>query len=343
MPPTIRPGTGGAECYGSVAILHSQDLLAERVFVDLVLTKHLKKAEIWLYRKWLFDLLRDRVDISLSTLLDHELAVCSQTSTEYLRNYYSWSHRISLVPLFDNHRLQNELTWSLKFSRSHLADRCCLHYREQLWLAATLLSARSDPSSARIDADERTLTSLGDRLQRGQLFDLRCSPALSESLFEAFEQTTQLCELYAGHEGLWYHRRFLLALLCSVALSGSSGDGKHSSAGATPSSSLTPAALLAEEVDRCVAALDDQRLVNIRLPAQHEFASDHLLWLLRWTAASRVSACDRSNSEPDETAAGHRASKELGATRLLDSSHRENLEHTLKVYLQCAGVVRSRR
>jgi Protein prenyltransferase alpha subunit repeat len=105
-----------------------------------------------------------------------------------------------------------------------------VHYREQLWLSLLFrtqdqgLHSKLPHSPVRrpqcggvrsSTGSSSDLLSLGDQLREGALCGVFCSAEVHTRLCAALVCTQQLCELYPGHQSVWYHRRFLLAAVCS--------------------------------------------------------------------------------------------------------------------------------
>eukprot|EP01116_Phalansterium_solitarium_P005612 TRINITY_DN1740_c0_g1_i1.p1 TRINITY_DN1740_c0_g1~~TRINITY_DN1740_c0_g1_i1.p1 ORF type:complete len:488 (+),score=155.33 TRINITY_DN1740_c0_g1_i1:2057-3520(+) len=169
-----------------------QPLADELRFVRLVLSKHPKSSDCWSHRRWLLDQALRLGSPPMSSLFCGEAAVCGRVAELYARNYACWTHRMRLLPHASSDQLAAELASSEHWLRTHLGDHCAAHYRQRLLDRCTQLAAGG--SSGPFDAASVS------RLWRRESHLIK-----------------RLILLYAGHETLWCHLRYVTLASVRVA------------------------------------------------------------------------------------------------------------------------------
>lgn len=100
-----------------------------------------------------------------------ECDVCAQYAETYKRNYYAWTHRVSLVAVMSVEVRRSELRAVSIWMRTHVSDASALHYRTQLVIG----------------------------MQEGDY-----------SVEEESREVSELIGFYEGHEALFCYLRFLI-------------------------------------------------------------------------------------------------------------------------------------
>ena len=105
----------------------------ELKFSKLVLLKHPKRSEVFIYRRWILKEFLKKHPEDCKALIQQECVLCEGAAERYSCNYYAWSHRSTALQMFSFHKscefLQAELLRTEKFSENHVSDVSGFSYR----------------------------------------------------------------------------------------------------------------------------------------------------------------------------------------------------------------------
>ncbi|XP_066157843.1 protein prenyltransferase alpha subunit repeat-containing protein 1 [Euwallacea fornicatus] len=207
----------------------------ELSFSKLVLTKKPKSNEAFSYRRWLITLSINKYRtglgfLSLHSLLDSELALCTQTASSSPNNYHSWTHREWIFSLFLPHFpsiVITELEFSEQWINGHVSEHSGYHYRQ------VVIHSYRHHKNLRMPVDcfYRVSTKLNLSDQWGNfeellVFLLGPSAKIKEYnyyvsyiLLLLYELQDVICYIdkeYIEHESLWLHRRSIIYKLLEI-------------------------------------------------------------------------------------------------------------------------------
>ncbi|XP_063245081.1 protein prenyltransferase alpha subunit repeat-containing protein 1 [Bacillus rossius redtenbacheri] len=244
---------------------------AELHFTAVLLSRKPKCSEVFAHRRWLLGRLL-QVGTAAGDVLGEELRVSQYAADRYPNNYYAWSHRMwcinQLAPSTAEPLkvLWEEWAASKHWVLRHVSDHSGLQYRQFLLKKLSAYLAGTESSAA---PGFLRLPSHG--LERSD----ECWGSFPDLLASEVEWNTELILRFSGHEALWCHRRFLLALLCSHGGRTAPPDC-HVGSDGTP---LEKDLKLGEPLAAC-----EQALVSKCLPAdvnQYRLSGQHCKWLAR--------------------------------------------------------------
>ncbi|KAJ3408756.1 Protein prenyltransferase alpha subunit repeat-containing protein 1 [Chytridiales sp. JEL 0842] len=170
--------------------------------MDLILTKHPKRAGAWSHRYWLLVRLVEDVtqnsDDSLNGIMDkrlrHELSICTMASEKHRMNYHSWTYRGRLRDMLSKEIIHEELDAARKWIRSHVSDHC--GYMYHISLMNHLISRLGD------DTNTKDVDASSDRKEWRSSLNEYIQLLQSEVTF-----SFNVIADYPGHESAWCHLR----------------------------------------------------------------------------------------------------------------------------------------
>lgn len=107
--------------------LHNASKWTDELYlIDLILSKHPKRAALWAHRAWLVfslgNLTQDRIQ--------HEWRICDKACDRHRMNYNAWTYRCKLLAAVDNvELLMGELKRVAIWIRAHVSDHSAYAYR----------------------------------------------------------------------------------------------------------------------------------------------------------------------------------------------------------------------
>ncbi len=158
---------------------HTLSEIDELHFLDLVFTKHTKKACAWAHRRWCLARLPE------SQAKDHRRVMCELTLTariaeRFPKNYYAWTHRWWVVDRMPGEGvLREQVAFAQEWGGRHVWDMSAVNFLHHV---LARLVRRHSPSDV------------------GTVVE------------EVLGSNARQLDSYPGHEALWYQRRGLLVL-----------------------------------------------------------------------------------------------------------------------------------
>lgn len=185
---------------------------SELAFVDLVFSKHTKKACAWAHRRWCLARLwagdRDG-DGDDEAVIDaqeaHELDVTASIAERYPKNYYAWTHRWWAVETGAARRrrrrlrrrggaepwLEAQVAFGAAWVERHAWDMSAVSFLHQ---ALAAWAKETEDEEQEDEKEGHTVV------------------AVTARLCEMLDAGSRKLDQCPGHESLWYQRRGLLAL-----------------------------------------------------------------------------------------------------------------------------------
>lgn len=161
----------------------------ELVFLDLVFTKHTKKACAWAHRRWCLARLPESKAMDHRRVM-HELALTARIAELFPKNYYAWTHRWWVVDRVPGEGvLREQVAFAQEWGGRHVWDMSAVNFLHHV--LARLVRQHSP-------------------LDAGTVLE------------EVLGSNARQLDSYPGHEALWYQRRGLLVLWLE-ATAGASG------------------------------------------------------------------------------------------------------------------------
>ena len=164
-----------------LANVKSLKILREEIrFLDALTSVHPKKEGLWIQRYWILrrevDLIED--DEKLHHVLNRETDICTRAASLYRRNYYAWTHRLRVAKMACSSEsfINKELTSLISFMKRNMSDYSAWNHRLQV--------LAMKPTTSLIRAE--------------------------------FKLLNVLMKEYPTRASMWYHRRNLFQLFCTI-------------------------------------------------------------------------------------------------------------------------------
>jgi hypothetical protein len=146
-------------------------------------------------------------------LLEEELEVSQHAADHYSNNYHAWSHRkwcLTHVAQLAINSLLKEWAASEAWVSTHVSDHSGMQYRQ--FLLDCLLELKHSVSDDIVDTARHSIQKLLSCSHSEDSIDTTQSALIKSLGLVAAELilNTDLILRFAGHEALWYHRRYLL-------------------------------------------------------------------------------------------------------------------------------------
>eukprot|EP00298_Acanthocystis_sp_HF-20_P012833 c20082_g1_i3.p1 GENE.c20082_g1_i3~~c20082_g1_i3.p1 ORF type:complete len:418 (+),score=91.71 c20082_g1_i3:263-1516(+) len=203
-------------------------------FLNLVFTKHPRRADAWAHRYWVFSKIENKTQEFISS----ELKICSEAAKRHLTNYYAWSYRHRIInSATEIELLVEELNTMELWVKSHISEYAgfthlnssflCLINKLKQFVSYSEMSIKEKSILLfkGIISEEKNVHELSESFVHMKKISLLLQEFTKNDserslinpilhLFQKqFDISTELILRYPGHESIWTHRRLLFVQL----------------------------------------------------------------------------------------------------------------------------------
>ncbi|XP_057463140.1 uncharacterized protein LOC130753179 isoform X2 [Actinidia eriantha] len=162
-------------------------IFVDELFLSALVLSYAPKSECsWSHRRWVIKMIAGKCS-NLQEIVEKESELVKKLAEKSKMNYRAWNHRCWLVSYMSKGQVLNELNKSRDWTRLHIADSSCFHYRTRLMLRMLEESWHK----------QNPIASCSHNAELRQLWK------------EELDWNEMLIKRYIGREALWLHRRFL--------------------------------------------------------------------------------------------------------------------------------------
>ncbi|PSS05020.1 Protein prenyltransferase alpha subunit repeat-containing protein [Actinidia chinensis var. chinensis] len=109
-------------------------IFVDELFLSALVLSYAPKSECsWSHRRWVIKMIAGKCS-NLQEIVEKESELVKKLAEKSKMNYRAWNHRCWLVSYMSKGQVLNELNKSRDWTRLHIADSSCFHYRTRLML-----------------------------------------------------------------------------------------------------------------------------------------------------------------------------------------------------------------